>query len=82
MVVMGTGEPVDNYDNLLRFIDLLTDENGLKHQPEKSDGIHLWHCAENLRNLPKKSFQITLALVSACLKSEKRQELDAGSKQL
>ena len=28
VVVMGTGEPLDNYDNLLRFIELLTDENG------------------------------------------------------
>ncbi len=29
VVVMGTGEPMDNYDNLLRFLKLLTDENGL-----------------------------------------------------
>ena len=29
VVVMGTGEPMDNFDNLLRFIELLTDENGL-----------------------------------------------------
>ena len=29
VVVMGTGEPMDNYDNLLRFIHMLSDENGL-----------------------------------------------------
>ena len=29
VVVMGTGEPLDNYDNLLKFIELLSDENGL-----------------------------------------------------
>ena len=29
VVVMGSGEPLDNYDNLLRFIRLLTDERGL-----------------------------------------------------
>ena len=29
VVVMGTGEPMDNYDNLLKFIHILTDENGL-----------------------------------------------------
>lgn len=29
VVVMGTGEPMDNFDNLLKFIELLTDENGL-----------------------------------------------------
>ena len=29
VVVMGSGEPMDNYDNLIRFIRLLSDENGL-----------------------------------------------------
>lgn len=28
VVVMGSGEPMDNYDNLIRFIHLLTDEHG------------------------------------------------------
>ena len=28
VVVMGTGEPMDNYDNLLRFIRILSDEKG------------------------------------------------------
>mgnify|MGYP000319052170 CR=1 FL=1 len=29
VVVMGSGEPLDNYDNLIRFIRLLTGEGGL-----------------------------------------------------
>lgn len=29
IVIMGTGEPFDNYENLIRFIRLVTDENGL-----------------------------------------------------
>ena len=29
VVVMGTGEPFDNYDNVRRFVTLLTDENGI-----------------------------------------------------
>ena len=29
VVVMGTGEPLDNYDNLIQFIKMLTDENGM-----------------------------------------------------
>lgn len=29
VVIMGTGEPLDNYDSFLRFIKLLTDEHGL-----------------------------------------------------
>lgn len=29
IVVMGIGEPFDNYDNLVRFIDIVTDQRGL-----------------------------------------------------
>ena len=29
VVVMGTGEPLDNYENLLRFIHILTEDGGL-----------------------------------------------------
>ena len=29
VVIMGTGEPMDNYDNFLKFIHILTDEHGL-----------------------------------------------------
>lgn len=28
LVLMGTGEPLDNFDNVMRFIELLTDEKG------------------------------------------------------
>ena len=28
VVMMGMGEPLDNYDNVLRFLTLITDENG------------------------------------------------------
>ena len=29
IVVMGIGEPFDNYDNLMKFIDIVTDQRGL-----------------------------------------------------
>lgn len=29
VVVMGTGEPLDNYDNLIRFLHMISDEKGL-----------------------------------------------------
>lgn len=28
MVLMGTGEPLDNYDNVIKMLDLITDEKG------------------------------------------------------
>ena len=47
VVVMGTGEPLDNYDNLLKFIRMLTDEHGLHIQSEKPDGFYMRDCSEN-----------------------------------
>ena len=31
IVLMGMGEPMDNFDNVMRFITLVTDEKGLNH---------------------------------------------------
>lgn len=41
VVVMGTGEPLDNYDNFVKFIRLLTDEHRAEHQPAECNSIHL-----------------------------------------
>lgn len=30
IVVMGIGEPFENYDNVIKFLDILNDQNGLK----------------------------------------------------
>ncbi|MFR5733502.1 MAG: radical SAM protein [Clostridium sp.] len=29
IVIMGSGEPLDNYDNVIRFLRMISDENGL-----------------------------------------------------
>ena len=39
VVVMGTGEPLDNYDNLVRFIRILTDSQGLNISAKKYYGL-------------------------------------------
>ena len=44
VVVMGTGEPLDNYDNLLKFLELLSDENGLN--VSQRNIINLRDCAQ------------------------------------
>ncbi len=48
VVVMGTGEPLDNYENLLRFIHILTEEGGTSYQPEESYRFHMWDCSQNV----------------------------------
>ena len=74
VVVMGTGEPLDNYDNLLRFIRLLTDENGL-HISQRNITVSTCGIVPNILKLADEGLQITLALSLHGATDEKRKEL-------
>jgi 23S rRNA (adenine2503-C2)-methyltransferase len=71
VVVMGTGEPLDNYDNLLRFIELLTDENGL-HISQRNLTVSTCGIVPRMRQLADQKLQITLALSLHASSQEKR----------
>ncbi len=74
VVVMGTGEPLDNYENLLRFLRLLTDEHGL-HISQRSITVSTCGLVERIRDLAGEALQITLALSLHASTQEKRREL-------
>ncbi len=74
VVVMGTGEPMDNYDNLLQFLRLLTDENGL-HISARNVTVSTCGIVPNMRMLAKEHLQITLALSLHATTDEKRRKL-------
>lgn len=74
VVVMGTGEPLDNYENLLRFITLLTDENGL-HISQRNLTVSTCGIVPKMRELAQKKLQITLALSLHAATDDKRREL-------
>lgn len=74
VVVMGTGEPLDNYDSLLKFIMLLTDENGLNIS-QRNITVSTCGIVENMRRLADENLQITLALSLHGATQEKRREL-------
>lgn len=74
VVVMGTGEPMDNFDNLLRFIELLTDENGL-HISQRNLTVSTCGIVPRMRELADKKPQITLALSLHASNQEKRLSL-------
>ncbi len=61
VVVMGTGEPLQNYDNLIRFVKLITDENGynlsVRNITVSSCGI-----VPNIKRLADEGLGITFAL--------------------
>lgn len=74
VVVMGTGEPLDNYDSLLRFIQLLTDENGL-HISQRNVTVSTCGIVPKMRELAEERLQITLALSLHAPTDEKRRSL-------
>lgn len=74
VVVMGTGEPLDNYDNLLAFLHLLTDENGL-HISQRNVTVSTCGIVPEMRRLAEEKLQITLALSLHSTTDEKRRRL-------
>ena len=74
VVVMGTGEPLDNYDALLRFIHLLTCEGGL-HISQRNLTVSTCGIVPNMRRLADEKLQITLALSLHASSQEKRKTL-------
>ena len=74
VVVMGTGEPLDNYENLIKFIEMLTDENGL-HISQRNLTVSTCGIVPKMRELADRKLQITLALSLHASNQEKRKEL-------
>lgn len=74
VVVMGSGEPLDNYDNLLRFLRLLTDEHGL-HISQRSITVSTCGLVPEIYRLAEEQLQITLALSLHAATDEKRRKL-------
>ena len=74
VVVMGTGEPLDNYDNFVKFIHMLSDEHGLnisqRCSTASTSGI-----VPNIHRLAGEGLQITLALSLHGSSQEKRKKL-------
>ena len=61
IVMMGMGEPFDNYDNVLRFLRLISDENGLnismRHISLSTCGI-----VPGIYKLMEENLQLTLSI--------------------
>ncbi|MCM1190888.1 MAG: 23S rRNA (adenine(2503)-C(2))-methyltransferase RlmN [Butyrivibrio sp.] len=74
VVVMGIGEPLDNYENLLTFLKILTDENGL-HISQRSVTVSTCGIVPRMKQLADEKLQITLALSLHGTTDEKRQRL-------
>ncbi|MCR5452446.1 MAG: radical SAM protein, partial [Lachnospiraceae bacterium] len=74
IVVMGCGEPLDNYDNLLTFIEMISDENGLNIS-QRNITVSTCGLVPKIRELAEKKLSITLALSLHAPTQEKRKAL-------
>ena len=74
VVIMGTGEPMDNYDNFLKFIHILTDEHGLNIS-QRNVTVSTCGIVPKMKELAKEHLQITLALSLHGSNQEKRRKL-------
>ena len=61
IVLMGIGEPLDNFDNVMRFLELVNDENGMNISMRH---ISLSTCGlvPKIDELAKRKLQISLAI--------------------
>ncbi len=74
VVLMGTGEPLDNYDNVLKFVKMINDENGL-HISQRNITISSCGIVENIKKLADENMQITFALSLHASDDETRKQL-------
>ena len=74
IVIMGTGEPMDNYDNFLRFIHLISNEKG-QNISQRNITVSTCGIVPNIKRLAEEKLQITLALSLHATTDEKRRQL-------
>lgn len=74
LVVMGTGEPLDNYENLLKFLRMLTDENG-QNLSMRNVTVSTCGIVPRIYDLAKERLSITLALSLHATTDAKRKKI-------
>ncbi|WP_315077144.1 23S rRNA (adenine(2503)-C(2))-methyltransferase RlmN [uncultured Clostridium sp.] len=74
VVLMGSGEPLDNYENVMKFLDIVSAEYGLnigqRHITLSTCGI-----VPKIYELANKELSITLAISLHAFSDEKRKEI-------
>lgn len=74
IVLMGIGEPLDNYNNVLAFLDILSSEKGtnlsLRHVSLSTCGL-----VDRIYDLAEKRYGLTLSVSLHAASDEKRSEI-------
>ena len=73
VIVMGMGEPLDNFDSLVRFVRLLSDEKGICIS-QRNITVSTCGLTEAIRDLMREHLQISLAISLHAPNDEIRQK--------
>jgi len=74
VIVMGMGEPLDNFDSLVRFVRLLSDEKGICIS-QRNITVSTCGLAPKIRQFADEGLTVTLALSLHAPSDEKRRRL-------
>ena len=74
IVVMGSGEPLDNYENLLKFVRMISDADGLNIS-QRNITVSTCGIVPKMKELAELKLQINLAVSLHAATDEKRREL-------
>ena len=74
IVIMGSGEPLDNYDNFVKFVRLITDEKG-HNLSGRAITVSTCGLVPQMYRLAEEGLSITLALSLHASNDETRKEL-------
>ncbi len=74
VVVMGCGEPLDNYEHFVKMVEMLSDAHGLQVS-QRNITVSTCGIVPQIYRLAERRLQITLALSLHAPSQQKRQEL-------
>lgn len=74
IVLMGSGEPLDNFSNVVKFIKLISDENG-ENISRRNITLSTCGLVPRIKELADMNLQVTLALSLHASDDETRKEL-------
>jgi 23S rRNA (adenine2503-C2)-methyltransferase len=74
IVIMGTGEPLDNYDNVIKFLHLITDSQGLNISA-RNITVSTCGIPDKIRAFANEALPVTLALSLHAPNNEIRKKL-------
>ena len=74
VVLMGSGEPLDNYDNVIKFFELVSSENGINIS-QRNISLSTCGLVDKIRELVELNLQITLTISLHAPNDEMRKEI-------